>query len=439
MDTIKISKKRINLGDARLEQATIKDYGKTINVHGDTGGADIDIDLETGNVHSATISTDAVTFTFSNPPASGTAGSFTLVLTNGGSQDIFWPAAVNWPSGTAPSLSATGVDMLTFITPDAGTTWYGAVAISGAQLTLQSTYGYFVGGQTGTSAVATADRITYATGITAAHTASNLPAAKGYFGGLSDRVTYGYFGGGYAGSPVATTNRLTFSTGAVAANAASDLSVARYFAAHHSDGSTYGYFSGGVGASALTDRIVFSTSVTSSNTASNLIEPRYGAAGLSDGSTYGYTLGGFSVTNKSNVDRLTYSTSTSAAQTASVLSSSRFLTRAVSDASLYGYILGGSTDGGSTTVTTTDRIVFSTSTISAHTAANLEVVQQSMAASSDGTAYGYVAGGNSAGTTASVVATAHRITFSTGETAANAASNLSQARTHAGGVSDSSV
>jgi hypothetical protein len=128
MGTIKISKARIDLDSARLEQSTLKDYGETLRAHGDTGGADIDIDLEEGNVHSATISTDAVTFTFSNPPPAGVAGSITLVLTNGGSQTVNWPSSVDWAGDSAPSLTASGVDILTFLTVDGGSSWYGFVA-----------------------------------------------------------------------------------------------------------------------------------------------------------------------------------------------------------------------------------------------------------------------------------------------------------------------
>lgn len=118
----------LSAGDNILDQPVIRDYGETLNALGDTGGGTDDIDLESGNVVTATVSTATQTFTFSNPPASGTAGSFTLILTNGGSQTVNWPASVDWAGGTAPSLTASGVDVLTFITTDGGTTWYGFAA-----------------------------------------------------------------------------------------------------------------------------------------------------------------------------------------------------------------------------------------------------------------------------------------------------------------------
>jgi hypothetical protein len=84
------------------------------------------LDLSTGNFFSKTIS-GATTFTVSNVPASGTAASFILDLTNGGSAAITWWANVKWAGGTAPTLTASGRDSLGFYTHDGGTTWTGLV------------------------------------------------------------------------------------------------------------------------------------------------------------------------------------------------------------------------------------------------------------------------------------------------------------------------
>lgn len=111
--------------DQVVTAITLKDYGETEAAQGDLGGGTDDLDLTTGNVFSATVSTSEETFTFSNPTASGDACSFTLILTNGGSQTVNWPASVDWAGGNAPSLTAAGVDILTFVTIDGGTIWYG--------------------------------------------------------------------------------------------------------------------------------------------------------------------------------------------------------------------------------------------------------------------------------------------------------------------------
>jgi hypothetical protein len=65
--------------------------------------------------------------TVSNVPASGTAISFILDLTNGGSATITWWTGVKWASGTAPTLTSAGRDLLGFFTHDGGTTWNGLV------------------------------------------------------------------------------------------------------------------------------------------------------------------------------------------------------------------------------------------------------------------------------------------------------------------------
>ena len=117
----------MSAADQIIDQPVIRDYGETVNAIGSIGGGTQDIDLELGNVVTGTVDTSTTTFTFSNPPASGTAGSFTLVLTNGGSQTVNWPASVTWAGGIAPSLTAAGVDLLSFLTINAGTTWRGFV------------------------------------------------------------------------------------------------------------------------------------------------------------------------------------------------------------------------------------------------------------------------------------------------------------------------
>jgi hypothetical protein len=114
--------------DQLVTRPEIKDYAESVNAIGATGGGTQDIDLTLGNVVTATVDTSANTFTFSNPPATGKCGSFTLILTNGGSQTVNWPGAVDWAGGTAPTLTTAGIDVITFTTIDAGTIWYGFAA-----------------------------------------------------------------------------------------------------------------------------------------------------------------------------------------------------------------------------------------------------------------------------------------------------------------------
>ena len=85
-----------------------------------------DINLAAGNMFTKTIS-GATTFTVSNALASGNANSFILELTNGGSAVVTWFYGVKWASGTAPVLTASGVDILGFYSHDGGATWRGIV------------------------------------------------------------------------------------------------------------------------------------------------------------------------------------------------------------------------------------------------------------------------------------------------------------------------
>jgi FtsP/CotA-like multicopper oxidase with cupredoxin domain len=113
-----------------VEKAQLKNYSETL-VSANSSTA-YTVDLSNGNVFKITM-TGNCTFTFSNPPASGKAGSFTLILVQDatGSRTATWPASVDWAGGTAPTLTttaSTGTDVLTFITTDGGTTWWSFAA-----------------------------------------------------------------------------------------------------------------------------------------------------------------------------------------------------------------------------------------------------------------------------------------------------------------------
>jgi len=82
------------------------------------------IDLSAGSLFTKTIS-GLTTLTVSNVASAGSVPSFILELTNGGSATVTWFAGAKWAGGTAPSLTAAGLDILGFYTTDGGTTWRG--------------------------------------------------------------------------------------------------------------------------------------------------------------------------------------------------------------------------------------------------------------------------------------------------------------------------
>jgi|TARA_B100000035_G_scaffold65718_1_gene53445 hypothetical protein len=82
------------------------------------------IDLSTGNYFTKTISGNT-TFTFTNPPSSGTVGSFTLELTHS-SGTVTWPSSVKFPADTAPTLTTGKTHLFVFVTDDGGSRYRGA-------------------------------------------------------------------------------------------------------------------------------------------------------------------------------------------------------------------------------------------------------------------------------------------------------------------------
>ena len=116
----------VQMADNNLIRPKLMDYAIKGSALGNTGTA-ATINFESANFFSAT-STAATTWAFTNPVASGDFGGFVLELTNGGAYTQAWPAAVDWPAGTAPTLTASGKDILVFVTRDGGTIYHGMAA-----------------------------------------------------------------------------------------------------------------------------------------------------------------------------------------------------------------------------------------------------------------------------------------------------------------------
>ena len=88
------------------------------------------INLRDGDNFTHTL-TENVTYTFSNPAASGKVSAFSLkVIQDSSARTITWPGSVDWAAATAPTLTTTsgGVDVFVFVTYDGGTNYYGFTA-----------------------------------------------------------------------------------------------------------------------------------------------------------------------------------------------------------------------------------------------------------------------------------------------------------------------
>ena len=124
-------------GDVDIDgELIVSSYNETYQAVSSSSNATT-INCEAGNVFSHTLS-ENTTFTFSNPPASGTAYGFSLKITQDASASgytVTWPTSVDWPASDkyaasgAPQLTSTASaeDQFVFYTYNGGTTWYGFV------------------------------------------------------------------------------------------------------------------------------------------------------------------------------------------------------------------------------------------------------------------------------------------------------------------------
>jgi hypothetical protein len=111
-----------------LRRPTVIDYAMYHNALGSRSGS-VSVDCTQGNYVSVT-AVGAINWSFINPPTGLRATGIILELTNGGAYTQNWPSSIRWPSATAPVLSSSGVDVLIFITDDAGANWRGAISMS---------------------------------------------------------------------------------------------------------------------------------------------------------------------------------------------------------------------------------------------------------------------------------------------------------------------
>jgi len=105
-----------------------KGYREGVVAVGGVSGA-TNLDLSQGNIFNITLNAAGIGFTFTNPPASGTACYITVLLTQGtgGSKTYGSFANSRWTDSVAPVLTTTAgkTDILMFFTVDGGANYYG--------------------------------------------------------------------------------------------------------------------------------------------------------------------------------------------------------------------------------------------------------------------------------------------------------------------------
>jgi len=115
-----------------LASPKLQAYQETVTTIGTVSGA-TNINCALSNIFDITLGAASVTFTFTNPPASGTAQPITVILrqdATGNRTATFTNA--KYTDGSVPVLStgANQVDVLTFFTVNGGTFWFGTFAMA---------------------------------------------------------------------------------------------------------------------------------------------------------------------------------------------------------------------------------------------------------------------------------------------------------------------
>ncbi len=87
-------------------------------------GSSFSVDLSTTSYRKVTLNSNT-TVTFTNPPAVGTAVSFTVDIDNSSNYSVTWPSSVKWHKGFTPTISANSRSTFIFLTTNGGAAYFG--------------------------------------------------------------------------------------------------------------------------------------------------------------------------------------------------------------------------------------------------------------------------------------------------------------------------
>ena len=285
-------------------------------------------------------------------------------------------------------------------------------------------FGYFAGGMNPSSVyVTTVDRIDYSNDAAKASVRGPLSIARGYVTATGN-ASFGYFGGGIPFS--SKLDRIDYGNDTVTALAKGNLSISVYNASATGNAS-FGYFGGGAPATKSTvDRIDYSNDTATASPKGLLTVARASLAATGNQS-FGYFGGGSTpspTTGLSTVDRIDYGNDTATASPKGPLSGTRRSFSATGNSS-FGYFGGGYVNPGNTSVSTVDRIDYSSDTGTAPAKGPLVNVVN-LSAATGNSEFGYFA---------SYQANVNRVDYSNDTATAVAKGPLSVARFYMGATS----
>jgi hypothetical protein len=265
-------------------------------------------------VQRITFATDTASASVRGPLSSARYG-----LAAAGNLDYGW-----FGGGGSPGIST--VDRITYVTDTATATVRGPLNdtfyFKGATGT--STVGYWAGGWFYSKS--SISKITYATDTATSTATGPLSQPRTGFNGITDKTTYGWFGGGYGipapGAPrtnFSDIERITYASDTSTAVSRGSLPTAvwRYGSTNND---TYGWYAcGSVPGSAGTQniyRLTFATDTATASSRGTIPAPLKGLSG-SGNDTYGWYVGGQapSTNNSTSTYKVTYATDTAAAAT----------------------------------------------------------------------------------------------------------------------------
>jgi hypothetical protein len=122
---------QITGADQTLSAINLKDYGEITQAKGNLGATPA-FDLSAGNSITGTVDQAITSSTITNPTASDEMSGFVLTLTNGGAFAVVWPTSFDWGTIGAPTLTASGTDVICGYTVDGGTKYHVMVTGQGA-------------------------------------------------------------------------------------------------------------------------------------------------------------------------------------------------------------------------------------------------------------------------------------------------------------------